>query len=322
MKKWYPCELHCHTLHSDGSFTVKELLESAKSRKLSGICLTDHNTVSGWEETEAEKEIAVLKGIEYTTYHGHMLSLGTDKIIDFFNIWNIDSTIKEIRESGGTVGIAHPFQLGTPICTGGHWDYNITKWEYVNYIEVFSEGCPYLNTANKKARALWHSLLDKGFRTAPSMGRDWHRTKEDVNLAACTYLLCEGDALSGEGMKTAIVKGRTVVTTGPFFAFETDDGYTAGDEICQGERKIKISLDAQRQKQIDSGQHFNFKEIRIVTNGGKTVKRFAATEKNITFDFVKGHWYSLELWGDIDKNKDTLLAFTAAIYVCLQEENI
>lgn len=59
MKKWYPCELHCHTLHSDGSFTVNELLSAAKSRKLSGICLTDHNTVSGWEETDLQDEIAV-----------------------------------------------------------------------------------------------------------------------------------------------------------------------------------------------------------------------------------------------------------------------
>lgn len=29
-KKWYPCELHCHTVHSDGDFTVGELIETAK----------------------------------------------------------------------------------------------------------------------------------------------------------------------------------------------------------------------------------------------------------------------------------------------------
>ena len=67
MKKWYPCELHCHTLHSDGGFTVKALLDAAQSRGLSGSCLTDHNTVSGWEETDLQDSIAVLKGTEYTT---------------------------------------------------------------------------------------------------------------------------------------------------------------------------------------------------------------------------------------------------------------
>lgn len=322
MKKWYPCELHCHTLHSDGSFTVKELLSAAKERKLSGICLTDHNTVSGWEETDLQNDIAVLKGIEYTTYHGHMLCLGTDKIIDFTRISNIDCTVKEFRENGGLVGIAHPFQLGTPICTGGHWDYNITKWQYVNYIEVFSEGCPYLNTPNKKARAMWHGLLDKGYRIAPSMGRDWHRKGGEVNPAACTYLLCSEGKLTGEKMKAALKEGRTAITTGPFFAFETAEGFSVGDEISEGENTFIIALDTERQKEVVPGQSFSFKEIRLVSNNGKTVKSISANEKNLTFGFKKGQWYSLELWGDIDEKTDTLIAFTGAIYVCPKEENI
>lgn len=314
MKKWYPCELHCHTLHSDGSFTVEELLSAAKSRKLSGICLTDHNTISGWEETDNQNDIAVLKGIEYTTYHGHMLCLGAKKIIDFFDISSIDSAIEEIRAADGIVGIAHPYQLGTPICTGGHWDFNITKWENVSYIEVFSEGCPYLNTPNKKARALWHSLLDKGCRIAPSMGRDWHRLNGNVNLAACSYLLCEGECTAGS-MKKALSEGRTAITTGPFFAFSTADGKTVGDTIAEGENTLSVIIDTERQKEIVPSQHFAFREIRLVSNGGETVKSIPATEKELTFDFEKGHWYSLELWGDIDEKNETLLAFTGAVYV-------
>lgn len=320
MKSWYPCELHCHTLHSDGSFSVDELLSAAKQRRLSGICLTDHNTISGWTETEKETELAVLKGIEYTTYHGHMLCLGTDEIIDFTTISNIDCTVKSFRDSGGLVGIAHPFQLGTPICTGGHWDYNITRWENVNYIEVFSEGCPYLNTPNKKARALWHSLLDKGYRIAPSMGRDWHRLNGNIILAACTYLLCDEGKLTADKMKKAINEGRTAITTGPLFAFATKDGKSVGDEITKGENTLEIILDTERQKKITPGQSFCFKEIRLVSNGGKTVKAIPATQKSVTFDFINGQWYSLELWGDIDEKTDTLLAFTGAVYC--KEENI
>lgn len=315
MRKWYPCELHCHTLHSDGSFTVSELLSAAKSRRLSGICLTDHNTISGHEETDKETELAVLKGIEYTTYHGHMLCLGAEKIIGFFDISSINSAIEEIRESGGLVGIAHPYQLGTPICTGGHWDFKITKWENVSYIEVFSEGCPYLNTANKKARALWHSLLDKGNRIAPSMGRDWHRANGDVNLAACTYLLCDEGKLTADKMKQAISKGRTLITTGPLFTFTTEKGLSVGDEINEGENTLYFNIDCERQKEIAPLQSFTFKEVRLISNGSQTVKSVSADEKNMTFSFEKGHWYSLELWGDIDNMKETLLAFTGAFYV-------
>ena len=33
--------MHCHTLHSDGKFTVESLMQTAKEYGLSGIALTD-----------------------------------------------------------------------------------------------------------------------------------------------------------------------------------------------------------------------------------------------------------------------------------------
>ncbi|MBR5438047.1 MAG: CehA/McbA family metallohydrolase, partial [Clostridia bacterium] len=176
-KKWHPCELHCHTLHSDGGFTVKELMETAKARQLSGICLTDHNTFSGYEETKEFSSPAVLRGIEWTTYFGHMLVLDCKGDVDWRNAVpdNIDEKMKEVHSFGGLVGIAHPFQLGTPICTGGHWDYNIKDFSLVNYMEIWSEGEPLMTPANKRAKKWWLSLLDKGYRISPTFGRDWHR---------------------------------------------------------------------------------------------------------------------------------------------------
>ena len=89
--KWYPCELHCHTIHSDGDFTVSELIETSKERGLKGICLTDHNTYSGREEAAKEKELAILQGIEWTTYFGHMLDCEahTDVWRELFPSWNL-----------------------------------------------------------------------------------------------------------------------------------------------------------------------------------------------------------------------------------------
>lgn len=77
MLKWFPCEMHCHTLHSDGKFTVESLMQTAKEYGLSGIALTDHNTVSGWDEITEEREkkyVPVLKGIEWTTFSAICLS--------------------------------------------------------------------------------------------------------------------------------------------------------------------------------------------------------------------------------------------------------
>ena len=43
-------DLHCHTRHSDGSATVEEVILFAKGNGVSTLAITDHDTVSGWEE--------------------------------------------------------------------------------------------------------------------------------------------------------------------------------------------------------------------------------------------------------------------------------
>ncbi|MGL5917987.1 MAG: PHP domain-containing protein, partial [Cetobacterium sp.] len=40
-------DLHTHTTYSDGTFSVQELLNRAKSIGLSGISITDHDTMEG-----------------------------------------------------------------------------------------------------------------------------------------------------------------------------------------------------------------------------------------------------------------------------------
>lgn len=45
-------DLHLHTVHSDGTDTVKELLENAENKKLDFISITDHNSVGAYYEIE------------------------------------------------------------------------------------------------------------------------------------------------------------------------------------------------------------------------------------------------------------------------------
>lgn len=72
------CDLHTHSIFSDGSFTPAQLIAQAKALKLT-IALTDHNTVSGLPEfmAEAEKQgVIAVPGIEYSTQcHGKELHL-------------------------------------------------------------------------------------------------------------------------------------------------------------------------------------------------------------------------------------------------------
>ena len=58
------CDLHTHSLFSDGTATPTELVERSIAAGLSAVALTDHNTVAGLEEFEtavAEFKAAVDK---------------------------------------------------------------------------------------------------------------------------------------------------------------------------------------------------------------------------------------------------------------------
>lgn len=315
MKKWYPCELHCHTVHSDGDFTVEGLIASAKERGLKGICLTDHNTYSGREEAAKEKDLVILQGIEWTTYFGHMLVLGADRFVEWRDAVpeNIDEKMQQVHAAGGLVGIAHPFQLGTPICTGGRWDFRVQDFSLVNYMEIWSEGEPLMNTANRSARKMWHEKLSEGFRIAPSMGRDWHRAERNIRKGACTYLLCEGESLTSEGMKDAIERGRTSVSAGPLFYFTTDKGETVGDEIPEGERSFKFTVDSERFDSVGFDYEVVPERVVLYTDNLKIAAECNINEK-ISISLKKGY-YTAELYGRIGDSENDLIAFTAPIYV-------
>lgn len=316
--QWFACELHCHTVHSDGDFTVETLLQTARERELDGICLTDHNTQSGVPAAQSIGNPIVLGGMEWTTYFGHMPVLDCCRDVDWRDALpdTIDEKLRQVHENGGICGVAHPFQIGTPICTGGHWDYRVQDWSLVNYMEIWSEGAPYLNTANRRAIGFWESILDKGFRVAPTFGRDWHRPTNNVYPAACTYLLCEGGSLTPEKMKSAIAAGRTVVSAGPLFWIETAAGETVGDTVPAGNTAFKIHTNTDRASTVPYANAYAPKTVRILTNGGEILAEipFDGNIMQTVLPLQESQWYRAELWGEIDGTPGCQLAVTAPIY--------
>ena len=313
-KKWYACEMHCHTLHSDGQFSVKELIDTAVERHLDGIQLTDHNTTSGHDEV-IDSPIPVLKSIEWTTYFGHMHAMNCSHYVDWRDAVpdNIDEKMLQVHQGNGLVGVCHPFQLGTPICTGGRWDYNVKDWSLVNYMEIWSEGCPFMNTPNRRTLELWHSLLDEGYRITPTFGRDWHRATRDVYHSACTYLLCEGE-LTDMKMKEAVKCGRSVISMGPLFYFTIDDK-TMGDEVMAGECTLEFTLDFNRMEKMGVPEKVVPEKIKLISNGGEEVKIIDPACPRTEISLKENIWLNAELWGKIDDDKNCLIALTAPVYV-------
>lgn len=76
------CDLHTHSVYSDGTYTPAQLLQEAEERNLTAIALTDHNTVAGLPDFLAAaegREVEAVPGVEFSTdYNGtelHILAL-------------------------------------------------------------------------------------------------------------------------------------------------------------------------------------------------------------------------------------------------------
>ena len=84
-------ELHNHTVESDGSLTCQELTEYLAADHVDAFAITDHNTTSGQKKIEQLLEekhypISLIRGMEYTTYFGHILCLNLAKYVPWDSI--------------------------------------------------------------------------------------------------------------------------------------------------------------------------------------------------------------------------------------------
>lgn len=101
-------DLHMHTIHSDGTDTVQELLEIAEKQKLEVISITDHNDIGAYKELE-KKDIRdkfsgkIIPGVEISTSYKNVmievLGYGIDyKKINIHKLNHEDVQRKELQQ--------------------------------------------------------------------------------------------------------------------------------------------------------------------------------------------------------------------------------
>lgn len=100
-------DLHTHTIYSDGSSSVKELLEEAERKKISLLAITDHNTIAAYKEVDSLQYLfsgRILPGVEITTtYNGEVIEVlgyGFDigKMRDFLDKYVLTFEEKQLKE--------------------------------------------------------------------------------------------------------------------------------------------------------------------------------------------------------------------------------
>lgn len=162
-------DLHTHSTCSDGTLSVKELMDYAHEKNLAAIALTDHDTVKGLDTAlsyskETYPDMEVIPGIEFSTvnegkdlhivglYIDHHDSAFADKLQGF-----VDSRIKrniemcrKLREEAGIPITYEELSASYPkaVLTRAHYAKFMVERGYAGSVaEVFDryigDHCPY-----------------------------------------------------------------------------------------------------------------------------------------------------------------------------------
>ncbi len=127
--EWLPGDLQSHTHHSDARGSVMDLLQAARTRGLSFLAVTDHNTCSHHAELRelTSEELVLIPGTEVTTYRGHANVWGVNGFVDFRvrDDADLDQLVRQVHERGGLFSVNHP--KVTPDCIGCDWEFAVPR---------------------------------------------------------------------------------------------------------------------------------------------------------------------------------------------------
>jgi hypothetical protein len=117
-------DLHVHSHHTRGCALVpREVVRRAKALGLDGVVFTDLNTLDGLDEIRAagrEEGFLALCGVEIVTDRGHYLCFFPDpakvppppQVFGSATPWPVREVLAKVREMGGAVVAAHPYDKG------------------------------------------------------------------------------------------------------------------------------------------------------------------------------------------------------------------
>lgn len=329
MARWIPCELHTHTFHSDGKHSLSEVSKGARELGFECIALTDHNTMTGLhykESVELENGVSVIKGMEWTTFFGHMVTLGVESYVDWRAVGpgDIHKGIEQVHAQGAIAGIAHPYRMGSPVCTGCYWEFEITNWSDIDYIEVWSGTFASIKKDNTRAFSLWTDLLNQGHQISATSGRDWHVLDQIDEPISVTYLgIQDSDSttIQQQAVK-ALCHGAISITMGPLLECEIEINkkrYTLGDQVLiddpSQKMTVQVILDMETRKEQWELPDQDFHVI-LMSNLGiveELVIPSGSTSTSVQLPIKDLRWVRAELEGTI-QGVNTLIAFTNPIY--------
>lgn len=207
--RWWPGDLHCHTVHSDGKLTVGEIARFARVAGLAFLFVSDHNTDShhaGLEAAGAVADIALYPAEEVTTYRGHMGALGIPGWVDFRHRADdeIAAAAAAVRAAGGFTIRNHPGSNSSP------WAFGLPA---TDAIEVWN-GPWRTRNRNDRALDLWAAECATGRRTVAVGGSDMHDVAAERQPIGSPVTWVRASRPGRVEILAGLRAGRVIVTRG------------------------------------------------------------------------------------------------------------
>jgi hypothetical protein len=212
--RWYRGDLHAHSEHSDGANTVAEIVEYVHRIGLDYFALTDHNTISHWDDLarlQAEGGPTLLiPGEEITMYTGHANVWGLDGWIDFrgSDDERVQRLIDDANARGSMFSINHP---DSPI----PWKHHGVRGYQA--MEVWNAPWRWYN---EPALTRWEYHLNNYERMVAVGGSDSHcvppaeMKQPNGPGEPCTWAWVEGP-LTQQAVLDAVTRGRVFISEAP-----------------------------------------------------------------------------------------------------------
>jgi len=312
---WYRGDLHVHTCHSDGRLSVAEMVDVAREFGLDFIALTDHNNVTQLYHPDLDgvDDLAIIPGMEFTTYYGHALSLGTT---DWFD-WRVghggrrmEDAVAEVHQQGGTFIAAHIATTGDPICTGCKWLFGQLMPGALDALEIWNGCWDRPRCSNEVNLQIWYHWLNAGHRLPATAGSDAHggySYAASGGIARYGFNLIWADELSAKGLLDGLHQGHVMLSSGPRLWIEAPlpDGGTAmmGDTVPATDWMVPITV-----RWADTPADA---VIRLVVDGDVHADWRTGLQGEQTVDVVGVRWVVAEM----RDAQGCMLALTNPIYL-------
>lgn len=334
-KQWYKGELHVHSNHSTGRSSIKEIIDTAAERNLDFIAITDHFTVSHWDEEALYSEaspVLLIQSMELSGDRGHAnlhgiktiknpyvdddgtlaAFLGKDRLPD------MEAVADSVHEENGLFSINH---IDSNIASA--WRYHEFPLAKADILEVW---CTSEGSYSLRYPAIWDQMLISGYRITGVASSDSHKASgigiwELGNVVTWVY----SENLSEEAILQGIKKGYVFMAKGDarldFYADCDEAQYCMGDELPLNEGTLftveltdvpKGNLIIYLSGQVHDIVHFDDGDHKYSFSIGRNALR----NEN---GYIRLEYYDEteppRFWGDVVRSYDRLRLLSNPIYI-------